>query len=726
MFARYFLGILGVICLVWIGYVSADLVDKKDTYSPFTLFGLEDKNLLIVNRISEVDFDRIPFKMAAKTNELLGALQPHIDDNYSLVISAERRHFLVISPNNWTLGKVKKLFKKAHLGLSSKGINTLKVNGALVEFYKHYLYIHTEDYETTTINGWEKYDKRASAALINFIDNEVVVKDIYFKENGKIEFNTFNGQRIKGKQVNDRVLFAEILPRSIQNYHFTEKTYAASIDSIFESGPMHGWMETGYVECIYKGQTVLLSDFNPGQQPINVLGEEAKQEVESEKINLFKNIRLTQHFPTKPSNGFYALVCNDFVVLSEDQSACEALVANYKLENTLATDAVASKQIFDDLPRLVSERMVTKKEKYCKSVYKNKILETRISQKSQEQGSDQHNENEPFVMHIDASIQDFTVFDGKGNAAILTATGELMYYENGRNTWIKNLGSKPVGEIIYLEQFQFLLVTCQNALHLFDRAGNYVIGAPLAVGSYRPAKSATAFEWRKKLYLTFPDQSGNIVVYDSKRRFQFAAPTGGGGSVTEPVQAWTSQGKLFLGCRIDKNYHVVDVDKRKAIRSIPTGAQAVSTVNGKELIIFSQEGGGCMKIDQQGNKKALENTVYGNLKRSDLGMRESFVSIFGQGTLAVYDQAGIIVATLKTEAQNSEYVDVKSINGTTYIALVDGIENNVYVYSSLGSSRIGGTYEGSKKCTIHQKNGKTMLTTAVDDYLIQYVLEENN
>ena len=42
MLGRYVLLTLGVIALLWTGYVAIDLIDKKDELAPLQYFGKED------------------------------------------------------------------------------------------------------------------------------------------------------------------------------------------------------------------------------------------------------------------------------------------------------------------------------------------------------------------------------------------------------------------------------------------------------------------------------------------------------------------------------------------------------------------------------------------------------------------------------------------------------------------------------------------------------------
>ena len=74
MFARYFFIILALISCAWIGYVAMDLVNKKEAYSPSTLFGKEDEQLLVINRLSEFEWEDYHFQTTLKNKTIVGEL----------------------------------------------------------------------------------------------------------------------------------------------------------------------------------------------------------------------------------------------------------------------------------------------------------------------------------------------------------------------------------------------------------------------------------------------------------------------------------------------------------------------------------------------------------------------------------------------------------------------------------------------------------------------------
>jgi hypothetical protein len=235
MLGRYFFIILGIVSICWIGYLATDIIDKGDDYSPSVVFGKEDGKILIINRIHEVDRALLPFGTTLKNEEILGAILPLINENNVIYISSLRDHFLIESKGNWTKNKIRKLLSKSRLSPYTSGITSFEVGGYRVNYHRNHLYFSRKIMSTTCSNDWRSYDRKASASLIEFNEDKTVLKDIYFKNQNKIEFHTSNVHAIKGNKINDKELFAQVIPKRCTHYHFSEKMFTESNDIAFQN-----------------------------------------------------------------------------------------------------------------------------------------------------------------------------------------------------------------------------------------------------------------------------------------------------------------------------------------------------------------------------------------------------------------------------------------------------------------------------------------------------------
>lgn len=718
MFKRLLAIVFSLLCLGWLGFVALDLVERKTDFDPSTVFGLEDGKLLVINRKSEADASLISFSSLSKNNELLQAILPFLDEKDQLIISAQRKNILITSRFPWTSKRIKALFERGGIELKTKGIRNFEALGMLVSFHKKRLYLRQPNLETTLVNGWNAFDKQSSACLIEFSEGKSLVKDIYFRANNKIEFHSKVAGSIVGSQVNDQQLFAGILPRSLRNYHFLEKKYALSTDPLFKISPMAKWVDHGIVSFEYKGQKVMVSDYKSGQDPIQLLYDEKQLQSEPSDHDYFESLRLMSDWNAgKPSNC-YVYVVNDFVIMSEDEAVCIDILTQHKLGTTISSDQYTSERIYSELPATVSERVVNWQAKYTKSIYRGNILETHILVKPVDQTQESIAEEGTLTIQVVAKIKDFISFDGKGNAAVLTATGELIYYVNGKTAWMKNLGSKSVGKLVYLESLQFLVATCRNSIHVLDKQGNYVLGGTIALNTV-PQAEATAIEFRNRLYFFYPDERGNLVIINSRRQIQGIVPTGLD-KVNGPVEAWINQNKLFAGIYNQQTFKMIDVERRNEFRSfqVPSGSLAISS--NEQFGLFVNEPSGISFIDQKGNRLAVTPPFSGKLFRSSSGKTQQFMICSRGNQVQVYDPTGFTLGNFQSPTQSIESIDAIQLDGRTFVIIVDGLENNVYLYNVNGSSVIKKAIEGSQKAMISRKDRQLVVTTVVDNYLVQY------
>ncbi len=721
MFARYFFIFLGIISIAWIGYVAGDLVDKKTSFAPISVFGKEDGKILVINRKSEFNAEQIPFKSIPKNNEVLNSILPNMSDKHTVFISANRKNLLIQWNQNWTGSTIRNLFRNSHLKTKKTGMHSYEISGYEVEQYKNILYFHEPGLHTTLVESWDKFDKKSSASLIDLTNESPITTDVYFKESGKIQFSSKNIKEVSGKHMNDKNLFSEVLPINISNYHFFEKNYAAGTDEDFRKSPMLNWVDKGFVCFEFKGKKVLLSDYKTGQNPINILNDYYKKETENEEHAFFKNTMLCSDFKKSATNGFFLYIQNDYVIICEDMAICEDIVTQNKIGRTLATDSDAIYTIYGGLPSLVSERYVESvSNKFSRTIYKSKILESRISSNLETPSKIAGVSGiETLTMNVDMVIKDFISFNGKGNCVVLTATGELIYFSNGKNTWIKNLNSKSIGKITFIEQYELILVTCKNSIHLMDRNGKYTFGGPIELGGKNASQPATYYKWKNKMYFAYPDEAGNIIVFDSRRRL-YSVINSNLSAIAAPVDVWVSQNKLFYGIRNKIAFKMFDAERKREFRSFPLPTESQSLVQEDELLLFSHENGNLIYYDQKGNKNEFDIPCSGELKKSQEGRNDIFLSNYSNSQITIFGKYGTLLGKVRVDFSNVENWDVFYLNNKTYVTGIDGIENNLYLYDLDGKKIIEKPLEGSTKSMLNLSDNVLTLTTILDKYIIQY------
>lgn len=725
MFARYFFIFIGIISLLWIGYVAVDIIDKKNVYTPSSLFGVEDGEVLIINRKNEVDIKEIPFNTSSKNTDLLKALLPNLEDERSIYISKNRNHILIESKFYWSQEKISTLLASSNLGPIEQNRNSYSFGEYIVHYHKNLLYFQLGEIEKTTLGNWEKFDKKASASLIKFQNGSSVLTDIYFKDGNTVEYSSLNNGVLNGKQINDKDLFSYVLPKSIDNYHFTEKNFLASKDKVFQSGPMFQWMDKGFVSLRIKDHLVLVSDYIAGQDPINVLFDLTKKDAEHTDQAHFSGVKLTESFPKNEKTGFYIYTLNDFVVISESQAICEEIIKENKLGNTLATNNELLSTIYSRLPKLVSERVINSEEKYSRTVFLSKILETKILSNDNVQVKEPESkvENTPLSisMNVNETINDFIAFNGKGYCQVLTESNELLNYENGKLAWKKKLPGKSLGKIQHEDKINATLITTKHTIHLIDHKGNYSWGDIIDLQGKMAVQAATFYQWKGKNHIACPTENGEILIFDANRKL-ITVLKSNLTNISAPVDVWISQNKLFIGVRNASTFKMFDVNRKKEYRSFNLPGECLSVVKGNELKLYTSENQNFISIDQKGNKTILQHKIENEIIKTEPVSGEIYFINKSGSNITVFNSEGKKISGFKVDFSDIENIQVKVINGKNYISIIDGLENNVYLYQLNGKKVNDSSLEGSKKCTISSDSNNLILTTIVDNYLIQYLI----
>ncbi|TNF47707.1 MAG: hypothetical protein EP305_07100 [Bacteroidetes bacterium] len=720
MLGRYFLVGLGLIALLWTGYLSVQLIDSKDNLSPLNLFGIEDGKLLVVNRPEELDLSFVEFSIPEKSNNLINSLV--LKENFSnLIISENRDHFLIIGKERWNKSLVRSLFENAPNDLPDNSITAFNSGPFHVRTEKNRIYVNLDVQQTKLIEGnWFLFDRKSSATLFDLTD-KVKRNDIYFKTDGQIQYKAQLAEKIQGNQVDDRELFAHVLPQGLTNYHFTEKEYLISIDPIFKESPMSHWVDKGIVEFDFQGKHVIVTDFIDNQDPVNSLFDFMKQDPLNQQYGYFKNLKLTQEFPVSLSKGFYAYSMDDYVVMCQDQQICEKVVAAYKLGNTLILKEDQLASIYGSLPGSVTVREIKPSSKITKTFYRGHLFQTLLTTSGSQDSGSKTSKDEYASYKAGAEIHDFATLNGKGNLFITTSNGNLIYFQNGKRQWERYLGSKPVGNISIVEVNgrQICVVCTKSSVHALDQQGNPLNGYPFIAADKQIISGPSTFLWRGKLNVVYLNAMNEMIRIDQGGKKISSFPTGME-QISELPVAWVSQRKLFLGVWNADKFKMIDAERNREYRSFAVIPNSKLIKGDGEIFLTGIRGDELVLLDQKGSQKALlKGLTDFKLERvvERKGSNDIFVS---NGKMyKVISKNGNVLSEVQFEGKNIGFLDgFMGNSGNSCVLAFDDLENDVYLYALNGQKISKGKYQGMKKAIV----SNLILTTIVDDFVVQYEL----
>jgi len=709
MFKRVLLGVVVIASLVWIVYYAIDIASEKNNYVPEIVFSEDDGELLIAVRPDEVNFSAIASFQNAPSLDLIQALNDTIYNRG--YFSQKRPHLLLISNENWTVATIKKLFQGKKVAVDGKNI---RVDGYEGNFYKTGLYLHKGEVKHLG-SQTNKFviDKKASASLLTLTPDGIkVATDIYFKSDGRVNYISRDAGIEQGAQIKDEVIFGGLVSRNISSYHFFERDYYATLDDDFAVSPMYQWLLNGFVIAEYDGEKVIVSDYLAGQDPILILND-INQTLDS---NRFEN-KLMKDFPSE-GNSYVIKYLEDVMVISESIAACNKMIADYKLGNTIASSTTVRYRYFGELPKAVSERFVGKNKSYSKSVYKGRLMETYTGIPVPE-STKQLSASVNLACGFD--IADFEVLPGQGNVVVLGKKGEIACFKDKKLTWKKQVKGKVLGTLqvidLHYNGEMFVLLGTSDKLYLWDMNGNDATGFPVSL-SEEATSPAKFYRWRERSYFVFGNVENKLVQLDAKGRELDAYKITHG--IQQPVDIWVSQKRLFAGvASAQMQFTMFEIEKRRALRSFDVLPRSIAFKVPNQIYRFSITDNSLVRMDQKGRRDQIDTYPEGKLIELK---NNKLLAIQSQNTLHLLNDQGIGFAQIVLPFTDIADVFVSTNDsGKTYICLIDGLENNVYLYGTDGTQLGSKALEGQTRVHLQTVNNSKCITTVVDQFVIQYI-----
>ncbi len=711
MFKRILFGLVLLASIAWIVYIGFGIFTATNEYSEVHVFNKDDGQVIIVNRANEVNFAAINGFEASPNFEIAQGLNQSYKTAY---FSLNRAHFILVNSSNWDSNTIKATFNQEDLTVKvgDKSFTFGQWSGT---YKKDRLYVTQKTYAPNeeALDNFI-YDKKSSASVLNFGEKNKIesVLDIYFKANGKVDYITRNQNIKQGNQVRDQELFGSYVSRKVTSYHFYERDYYATLDESYANSPMVKWLQSGFVEVEYAGEKVIISDYIDGQDPILILND-LQQTMDGSK---FKT-PLTSTFPNSGSSYFIKYL-EDLVVISNKEEICDQFIADYKLGNTITQNSSAQKRIFGDLPQSVSERFISKDVRLSKAVYKGYLLETKFGKSEIEAVT----QDESIAMTCNFDIIDFHAFKESGKLVALGSKGELNFFKKGKLSWKKSLDNKAIGKIQIIELHgggeAHILVNTEDSVFLWDLNGKEAPGFPIELEE--PAINEVKFyRWQDKSYFLIANEKKSIIQFDSEGRelALFKSQV----IPNHKIDVWSSQGRLFFGFAESTQFEMFEVAVNKSLRifNVPANSQSVKTPN--QLIHYGFDAGRLNKYDQKGSKTTFEKYPDGKLLPiTDLSKNPTLI-VQSRNTIHFINQKGIEFGKLRmpfNEIEDVNYFNLDS--GKTVVSIIDGLENNVYLYNMAGTKLIDQSLEGKTKVSVSTTSAGLRITTVVDNYVIQY------
>lgn len=695
------------------------MVSHENKFNPTYLFGPDDESILIVNESANKDVLLALFQTTEGNKSLISSLSAELD--YSIIVSSKRDQILIETKQLLTKELIKTLFSNVP-ELKNFTSNSFQFNSYSGHFYKNHCYLSKAAYLTfqPTYSTFV-YDKNSTGSTVSISKSNYSVTDIYVKEAGVIDYKLRTNDQAVGRKIDDSKLFSSIISSRISSYEFYEVDYLRNNDSSFNNSPINDWIKNGLVKVRLDGKEAIITDYLEGQNPLNVMYENIQKEPENYESAYFKshpNINLLSM-----PDGFYMYLMDDYVVLSPDKSTCEKIVSDYKLGNTISHSPEKMSDYYELLPKKVNHRVIDGIIKQASSTYKNTVLTSTISN-AENIGVSEPSIQTTHALDVGEAIEGFYLAH-ENQVFVATRTNNIQLFDNGTKKWNKELGAKIIGQPEIIDLFandkKQLLITTERQIHLLDVNGNEVNGFPIQLSENRSSQQASFYRWKGSGYFIVPIENGKLIQFDTKGGELTVFQTKLRAIELKPV-IWASANQLFLGIYAANKFDMINLSSGKSLRTFDAPKTTHFALLANEILLVGMDNDKLISYNQKGTKSVIQTTLQGEIQQVYQQSNNPTIVVKSKNTVRLFNTKGIEWSTVRIGFNEIDDLQLHELsNGNLIISVVDGLENNVYLYSTNGQKWKQKSWEGSHKVAFNQNNSKGFsLITIVDKMIVEY------
>lgn len=715
MLARGLLFTLAIVSLIWIGYSSLNIVDRDKEFDPKFLFNSNDIEVLIINNSSEQNGVHSIIQLNEPTQKIV---QTICDQSINIRIFASKNNGkILLQSNQYFNSELLKSIFGSNNELSFKSDKSFTYGKWNGEIYKNSALLFLDECQRNEDVVDFKFDKNAVGAIISFLDEKVKVSDIYIKNNNILEYATLSDSPITASKISDEKIFAPVISTSIQSYTFFEVDYLRNVDSVFLKSIANNWVKSGIVIVNINGKQAIVTDYILGQNPIQIFNDHYQLDNQDSEIASFEGLPLTQFF--KSSESIFLQEFNDYVVIANDKAVCDKIVGDYKLGNTIAQAPSLSNQIYGNMPKKINYRHSDNVKKETKTITNNVILSsisnstTKTFQKTKK--------SQDLTLNIGEAIVNFYPLNGR-NIFVQTASDKILFFDNGSKKWemqFENLD--PTGELIdlFANDKKQLLVRSSKKLHLITVLGEEVNGFPFTSDELL-SENPTYYRWKGSGTFLLPSGS-NIIQVDTKGR-EINVIKGQVGEIQSAPIVWTSAGKLFLGINGSESFEMINLEQGKSYRKFSNNGCSYIAKIPNEIFLYGFDGNQLKKVDQKGTLTKLGSFENGKIVEIYQQGQNPTILIRQNNLIKLINEKGLEWSSIRIPFNEIEALKIQEINDKLLISLIDGLENNSYIYSTDGQKWNKEDLKGKLKIEVIQENNGIDFISVIDQMIVYKTL----
>lgn len=710
-----------VICsLGWISYVGFTLVEGSSAPpTPENTFSQEDDTIIVVHKSSEIDYNSA-IVSALQKNSFFTILLNQPERIQHFYFSTNRDLILLERSKPWTSEIVKNYVGKLSLSatISTQKHLTLS-NNWKGEFHGRFLLLYLKDWKPAekSIVSWKYLDRKSSLSLVyKTTDNTYEIEDSYFISNHHAKYITHTGGKAL-PLINDQELFQELIPADFDSYTFFEKNYL--ISEYPQKSIVYEWMNFGLGLVVNQGDSCLITDYKPGQDPLAILSELDHVDLSDKQ----KQAKLKgYYFPFLHSTKkIYLEIFNNSVLVSNSQQIINRMIGAYETGATLEQSTTLKFKLFNNSPQKVSYRRFDRNRQITMSRLTGANHGTVQLLNEEESNPESDSKELPKLnpLRLDDNLRSLNLIPESNNLVAITQSNTLYFVGSKQIIWSKSLESEPIGKPLFIGNGIFL--NTQNGIQGFDRSGNNLAGFPIACNEV--TSNLFSYYWNGKDYISFI-ADGQVQGYGTNGKLSFRVGVNKALQKTSQLVIQGKKGELIAHVCTNSNWSSVSIKRKRIIKSqnLSEGEWNLVKVNGTvSLLGLSKKQ--FVRLTENGTKAMLVGNVSSILNTQNFGDEQLFF-LNQEQTIYVITGTGTILGQFNATISNIDDASlIKLPNGKTIVGIIDGIANNCYIYTIRGNELNKESYEGSNKIRFQkQTDGTILLVSQANGYLIRYPL----
>ena len=716
---RLILAILGLFIITWISFVSYDLLQKENTHNFKAYFQVSDGAIWAIHQPNEVNWNDHAIQTPSLNQALYSSLAARIHEPCSYIFSSKKVLFLLEKRSSWSKKEIQRLFKNGLFPFELGKLNSFEYGKLHGIFKGNQLLIYDGELNETSDTAFQLDTKASlSRVLLSNEEKEVRVSDMYLKKGRIYTYTKSSVGKNTIKEVDDRRIFAHVVPSNIDSYTFYEKSYLAKVDPVFAHSAFSKQMITnGLVFLTKDNHCAAIFDYQEDYSPIDILNEHLQQEGSNEISSEYKHLRFSKIMEgyadsSEKKPTLHIALMEGFAVVSSSKELIDYVLSEAELANTLSQDEKRIAAVYSNLPKKVAFRQVSKSKQQSISVYGKKMLETSCRVIDIVDRKENQKIKDYFVMNPGVRVIDFAAFPERGNVIAFTEKHTLVGYINGLKKWEKPCTQDVVSMDLVDVGQSYVSVQFASETQLFDKTGRLVFR--MTTQKNIPPSGYFA---KNKMEFVVANSDNSIQLLNDQ------------GTVIKPFQvngsikqlAIAAQAKNpILGVLTSTMYYTIDLAKRKTLTKLSIDSSYCLINTGVELIPTSVKKSTLTMIK---NSKPTQFSTKSNVKL--LGsylLNQELVYLLSRGKELYAYKNGKILWEKTMPLQEISALSIQSSkNGLPILCFLDALENELLILDQNGRDSDQNERHGERKVQVTPFGSSAYsITTFLGSYLIQY------